>query len=517
MHHPSRYNNPSILEPGKTCWRAEPASRASVLIDGEAYFAALRSALLQARRQILIAGWDFDSRIQLPKVPSEAPADTAPEELGELLGFLMRTRPDLEIHVVRWDYHWFYNDDREDQTRARLERLGVTFHDDDRHPVTGCVHHKIVVIDDALAFCGGIDLTHKRWDTCAHVPDDPRRIDVDGRPYMPVHDTQLCVSGPVARALADYLRDNWPSRSQQPSCMDCPSELWPANVPIDFRDVTVGIARTLPADHRHGAVREIENFYIAAIEQTDHTLYLENQYFTSTRIAQAIAARCQAREHITGLLVGMDRPKTQAELHTMGYGRTAFCKVLANAGALERMPLVAAFSEATGINLHSKLGAFDDRWLTVGSANLNRRSMGFDVECNLIIEASTPEHRAQIERIRTRLLAEHLGMTLNEVVDALRVHGMPRLPDVVKRSRHLERIDPRTPDATLGPILAPIFDPESPWMSQPHSRSHRTQLRSTWVTLIAALLIAAFSGQHVRDEISSLTSVQKLLQTISRS
>jgi phospholipase D1/2 len=474
---------------------------------------------LQARRQILIAGWDFDSRITLPRTAAESAGDSnAPEGLADFLAHLLRTRPELEIHVVRWDYHWFYSDDREAATRARLEAIGVKFHHDDGHPVTGCVHHKIVVIDDGLAFCGGIDVTHKRWDTCAHVPSDERRRDVDGQPYIPVHDTQLCVSGPIAHALAAYLRENWPASAALPANVEPADDVWPHNVRVEFRDVRVGLSRTLPPSATRRAVREIENFYLAAIGQTEQTLYIENQYFTSTRIAQSIVERCRARPELQGLLVGMDKPKTAAELHTMGYGRSAFSKLLAQAGVLERVPLVAAFSGELGINVHSKLAVFDDRWLTVGSANLNRRSMGFDVECNLIIEATTVEHRAQIERARNRLLGEHSGLTPTEVLELVRTHGLPRLPDMARDDRRLVRVDPQSLEPTLGPLLAPIFDPEEPWapLTKPptQSVSHRWPAA---ILLISVGAAAAAAGHYLHEDPSSLTTVQQLITSFLRS
>jgi phospholipase D1/2 len=97
----------SPLKIGKTCWRLSTARRATLLVDAEEYFAAARAALLQARRQILIAGWDFDSRIHL-RPGSECSGEllSAPTELADLLGYLIESRPGLEIHVIRWDYHW---------------------------------------------------------------------------------------------------------------------------------------------------------------------------------------------------------------------------------------------------------------------------------------------------------------------------------------------------------------------------------------------------------------------------
>src|SRR3546814_6046315 len=60
-------------------------------------------------------------------------------------------------------------------------RRNITFKFDSAHPIGAAHHQKIVVIDDALAFCGGIDMTADRWDTLAHLEDDPRRRRPSGR------------------------------------------------------------------------------------------------------------------------------------------------------------------------------------------------------------------------------------------------------------------------------------------------------------------------------------------------
>ena len=511
---PIRHRHQSLLIPGKTCWRAEQARRATLLIDGEEYFAALRAAMLEARRQILIAGWDFDTRITLPRSPGESTGteDAAPEELAAFLEYLLKRRPELEIHVARWDYHWFYVDDRETSTRSRLEAIGVRFLHDSSHPEpTGCIHHKIVTIDGVLAFCGGIDITHKRWDTCAHLPDDPRRTTSSGDPYIAVHDTQMCVDGPVASALTDYVIETWPG--PRPERVVGQADIWPRHLAVEFRDVTIGIARTWPPTATAEEIREIEAFYLAAIGRTERAFYAENQYFTSTKIAGAIAERFRQRRHLDGLLVGLDRPQTASELHTMGYGRSEFCKVLHEAHVADRVPLVAAFSGRIGINVHSKFATFDDRWLTVGSANLNRRSMGFDVECNLIIEASTPAHRAQIERARNRLLGEHLGLSENEVIAALATHGLSGLPEACSNERRLVRLDPLEVESSLGPLLVPIFDPEDPRASPPPVERLRRWYIALALVGVALIVTAALTGRLLHDELSSYSSVQEFLES----
>ena len=64
-------------------------------------------------------------------------------------------------------------------------------------------------IDDAVAYCGGIDLTLRRWDTPEHRPVEPRRCDPKNRPYIPVHDVQMVVDGEAAAALGQRARERW--------------------------------------------------------------------------------------------------------------------------------------------------------------------------------------------------------------------------------------------------------------------------------------------------------------------
>lgn len=505
----------SLLKEGHTCWKVSNATRAALLVDGEEYFGVLREALLHAREQILIAGWDFDSRILLPPARNCSPSDElacAPLQLGELLGYLLRTRPGLRIDVVRWDYHWLYRSDREADTREKLTRLGVHFHEHDGHPVTGCVHYKVVVIDDVLAFCGGMDLTHHRWDTCSHDPEDTNRCDCTGTSYMPVHDTQLCVAGPVAAHLGNYLRAHWPDPNKSPRRPKRRATFWPDSLPVQLENIRTGICRTQP--NKVGTnVREIEACYLAAIGATKHTMYIENQYFTSTRIAQAIADRCRREPALQGLLVGMERPKTDIELHTMGYGRRQFHEILNEAGMSERVPLVAAMSGGRGINLHSKTAIFDDRWLTVGSANLNRRSMGFDVECNLVLEAATDAHRQTLKRLRNRLLAEHLGMSIEQVEAAVNANGLAQLPDLASGSRSLALLQPLKPEPIFGPVLAPLFDRDDVWMPPSRPAAQRQGGWSAPLTLIAVASLFLL-GDGVLKEIPSLTQIQQELERI---
>jgi phosphatidylserine/phosphatidylglycerophosphate/cardiolipin synthase-like enzyme len=62
------------------------------------------------------------------------------------------------------------------------------------------------------------------------------------------------------------------------------------------------------------------------------------------------------------------------------------------------------------VYVHAKIGIVDDRWLTLGSANLNEHSLFNDTEMNLVV------HDPELARAtRLRLWAEHLELTQDEI------------------------------------------------------------------------------------------------------
>src|SRR3546814_992990 len=85
----------------------------------------------------------------------------------------------------------------------------IEFRFDNAHP-PGCSHHqKIVVLDDRLAVCGGIDISTGRWDTPAHIDDDQNRRLPGGKLYPPWHDVTMMLAGPIASALGELGSARW--------------------------------------------------------------------------------------------------------------------------------------------------------------------------------------------------------------------------------------------------------------------------------------------------------------------
>src|SRR3546814_273281 len=186
---------PPLLRPGETCWCKEKADRVGILIDADAYFRALRSAIIETERTIVILAWELHTRVDL--LPGETPDDGWPTDFGRLIHAVVRSRPNLHVHVLLWDFSVIYAFERELIPSFKLPwKAHPRIHmiTDHAHPPGGCQHQKIVVVDDCLAFCGGLDVTGGRWDTNQHIRSDPRRVTPDGRPYGPFHDVQMMVA-----------------------------------------------------------------------------------------------------------------------------------------------------------------------------------------------------------------------------------------------------------------------------------------------------------------------------------
>lgn len=462
-----------LFQPGRTVWKLERARRAAMLIDGAAFFAAVREAFLQARRTIFIVGWDIDSRTEL--VGDQPPTDGLPTNLAAFLTELVRLRPDLQIHLLLWDYSLVYAHEREPLPRLSLNWQmppQVTFCLDSTVPFGSSQHQKLVVVDDALAFSGGLDITIRRWDTSRHEADNPRRVDPAGEPYRPFHDVQMMVDGEAARALALLARGRWcHARGGEPDLRP-EGNPWPESVEPDFTDVEIAIARTQPRYHREEEVREAEALFVDSIARAERTIYIENQFMTSGVVAAALARRLRERPDLEVLMVAPRSHDSFIERRTMRNGRIRFWRTVKAAGG-DRVRLVypsiekhgGKDAESTYTMIHSKIMVLDDWFLRVGSANLNNRSMGADTECDLAIDASTGQEQATITRLRNRLIGEHCGVSGEEVAAAVAQHGsLVRVADQLCGNGHcLASIDDGQPDRTLFARLAErIADPARP-------------------------------------------------------
>jgi phospholipase D1/2 len=466
------------LEEGRNCWRVARAHRAALVVDGCDYFRLVRQAMLKAQRQIFLIGWDLDTRIALDRPGGKG---DPPVHLGPFLSWLVKHKPDLKIHILAWG-GMAYSVLGRGTTLARMAAWRATgdieFRLDSAHPREASHHQKIAVIDDALAFCGGIDITADRWDRREHLDDEPgRRRPTTRRRYDPWHDATMAVDGAAALALGDLARLRWEAATE--TRLDSAGgggDAWPDELEPDFRDVDIAIARTRGEHGRWSQVREIEALFADLVASARRHVYIETQYFASRVVAEAVGARLAEPDGPEFVVIN---PKTGAgwlDESVMGPARAELVKALERRDRYGRFRIYTPVTEGgQDIYVHAKIMIVDDVVLRVGSANLNNRSMGLDSECDLMIDARRPGVEGAgetIARLRADLLAEHLGADPGEVraaclekgsliaaIERLRGNGRTLIPyrppefsaalTAVARS---ELLDPEGPDQPFEPF-----------------------------------------------------------------
>ncbi len=525
----------SVFQPGQNCWRVDHAHHFYCVQDAADHFRLVRDAILQAEESIFILGWDIAGGIDL--LPGEQPGD-APTRLNDLLAFVARRRPRLRCYVLIWDYGPVFTLERDPFSRLRFRwRMPrrVHFDFDERHPIGGSHHQKVIVVDDSLALCGGIDLTSHRWDTSEHRLDEPRRVTPLGEHYGPYHEIQAMVDGPAAAGLGVLARNRWRALgAERLPPMREPRARWPAEVEADIEDIDVALSLTAPRPYSEAPetkpLRQCEALFIDTIAAARRSIYIESQYFTNAQLADRLAARLQEPDGPEIVVVTPWEVHGWLEKNTIGPFREHVCRRLIEADRYKRLRIVypvASRARDVSTFVHSKVMVVDDWFARIGSANFNNRSMGVDTECDLAVDAGeNTRAREGVLKIRNRLLAEHLGVKSGDVARELANMGtLAALIDAHERTdRTLALIElPETPSPEPSEALRAAVDPDEPigfgsdvgrLIPAVEMAEGGNPLR-LWIlpgcVLAAALIVAWASGAFPQPE---LRSVQAFVESL---
>jgi phosphatidylserine/phosphatidylglycerophosphate/cardiolipin synthase-like enzyme len=441
---------------GAGLWAAAHAppregSSVELLVDGAAALPVMASAMREAREFVHITGWHLAPEFEL--VRGEHPV-----VLGRLLAELAER---IDVRVIVWAgapvpaFHPTRREVEKDvenlvrDTRIRCQR------DPREHPFH-CHHEKTIVIDGELAFVGGIDLTDAagdRFDTSEH----------EARRRLGWHDAAALLRGPAVADVGDHFAFRWRELTGEQLARKPPSPPAGDHTVQIVRTVAEGMYKELPK----GEFSVLEA-YVRALRSAERLIYLENQFLWSPEIVAILAEKLRRppRPEFRIVLLLPARPNNGRDT-TLGQ-----LGVLADADAgKERLLATTVRSLSQGrddpLYVHAKIGIVDDRWLTLGSANLNDHSLFNDTEMNLI-----SDDRQLAVQARIRLWSEHLqldratigGADPCELVDrewrpiayeqlerlrtgAPPTHRLLALPGVSRRSRRL-----------LGPLASLIDD-----------------------------------------------------------
>ena len=291
----------------------------------------------------------------------------------------------------------------------------------------GASHHqKTILVDyespeDAVGFVMGHNLLRSYWDTDAHEYHSEDRLG-----FMPWHDLSCRVYGPILYDLNENFMTAWDKAESGGSKL-----FWSAERTARRSDDYIA-----PAQNRgRGAMaqicrtqsqesdRSILAAYTQSIKNARRYIYFENQYFRYRELAMVLRQmrrQLKAAGSLTEFYVfvvtnvpdGHGRGNTHAMLEALGQGKRipAYHREEHDRGPdaelrktdLEGVNIVIATLSTSGgaywdgsetapklthryapIYVHSKLLLVDDVFFTLGSANINVRSMESDSELNI--------------------------------------------------------------------------------------------------------------------------------------
>lgn len=323
-----------------------------LLPGGNAYFAALIRAIDAARSEIFLETYIFNDDASANAV-RDALVRAAQRKVkvyvivdgfgsGEHGRRLAQELPALgvEVRIYRPERWWqtFLGRGRE-----LLRRL----------------HRKLCVIDDAVAFVGGINLLDDFI--------DPNH----GALTAPRFDFAVRLQGPVVRNISLSMRRlawqlRFVSLTQSSGRFPLRRQIrdWaavPGGLPVAF----------VPRDNlRYRGT--IEQAYIDALASARHHVVIANAYFfPGRRLRRALVEAAARGVKVRMLLQG------KVEYPIQHYGTQALYSQLLAAG-VEIFEYTASF-------LHAKVAVADDDWATVGSSNIDPFSLSLAREANVIV------------------------------------------------------------------------------------------------------------------------------------
>jgi phosphatidylserine/phosphatidylglycerophosphate/cardiolipin synthase-like enzyme len=397
-----RHGSAYVLDPAADGWSTtaafapRPGCRVEPFVDGSEALPRIADAIRSARSHVHLAGWHFEPTFRL-------------EDGGPTLRELLAEAAErVDVRVLAWagaPLPLFHPDRREvRETSGELaEGTRISLALDARERPMHCHHEKLVVVDDETAFVGGIDLTSlsgDRLDSSAHLP----RGDIGW------HDTALRLEGPVVADVARHFLVRWHATAGD--------GLPQVSEPDPVADgVEAQFVRTLPErlyePGREGEWSILES-YLRALRAAERIVYLESQFLWSPEITFVLADKLRRPPSDDFRVIALlpARPNNGAD-DSRGQVGLLIDADKESGDETTRFLACTLYQPGPGgkpVYVHSKAAVVDDKWLTIGSANLNEHSLFNDTEANVVVRDSD-----LARDVRLRLWEEHLERPREEI------------------------------------------------------------------------------------------------------
>jgi cardiolipin synthase len=327
-----------------------PARRLEVFTDGNRALVEMIDAIDRAGEEVLLQSYIFKD---------DSTGHAVVDALGKAVerGVRVRVLADAVGSVETRAEFW---------QRLEKKRIAFRLFHPLRYPwlVLFRDHRKILVVDRAVAFTGGMNiaeeygsgLTHHRGSATLRSPAPPSGEATTWR------DTHLRVEGPAAWEFAVVFRESWLAADGPP--FDLPSLTEPQ---------AEGGARCLVLDSRAGrGHRETALVLRAAVAAARRRIWITNAYFAPSWAALRTLCRASRR----GVDVRLMLPGKSDVPRLQNAARGSYAHLLRHGVRIfEYQPVV----------LHAKTLVIDGHFSVVGSSNLDFRSFSFNSECNLAV------------------------------------------------------------------------------------------------------------------------------------
>ncbi|EEY57017.1 phospholipase D, Pi-sPLD-like-9 [Phytophthora infestans T30-4] len=277
--------------------------------------------------------------------------------------------------------------------------------DDRTRVVTSSHHQKNLIIasntstgidEQPVAFVGGIDITSDRWDTISHNESVLREATGVSGAYKGWLDGHVRIHGPAAKDVAANFLARWnsdykPTQSLAHDLLDFEnpsySDLAPLNYASSKTSSTLGrqsvqIVRTFSCQYKRYnefAPRGENSLFqarIKALKNAKNFIYIEDQYFIL--VPELLNALLEVMPTIQRLIVVAQRPVGESK--ATGYEKYLFDMIAPIQKLYPNKLQIFSTKKELNLYIHSKVVIIDDVYLSVGSANWNRRSMTSDSE-----------------------------------------------------------------------------------------------------------------------------------------
>jgi cardiolipin synthase A/B len=339
--------------------RARTGHRVDLLIGGDQYFPAVLDAIAQARREVLLETYQFFD-------------DPTGQRVADALAAAARRGVDVRLMV-----DGFGADNLVPTLRARLLPAGVAL----------CVyrpmawwkwiaraqlrrmHRKLVVVDGAVAFCGGINVHDDRDGGDASV--------------APRYDFAVRVEGPLVADVHRSMQRLW----KLVSWTQLARRIRIAFVAPTAAPVPGGVmARFVTRDNWRNR-GSIGQSYWQAVQQAREEIVVSNAYFLPGRRSRRLL---------------LDAARRGVRVRLLLQGRVEYFLVHHAMRALYGQFLDAGITifDYQPAHLHAKVAVIDGHWATVGSSNIDPFSLFLSREANVVVEdeAFARQLRDELER-----------------------------------------------------------------------------------------------------------------------